>query len=85
MRAQLWCQPRDTATLKAEVLKMHRRMADHHGDPEDLKQGAGGIADIEVMVQCLVLAWAHEYPALAEFTDTGRILETAERLRLLPA
>ena len=37
------------------------------------------------MLQYLVLAWAHEYPALAEFTDNIRILETAERLELLSA
>jgi glutamate-ammonia-ligase adenylyltransferase len=64
-------------------------MAEHHDQSEgashDLKRSTGGIVDIEFMVQYLVLAWAHEYPALAEYTDNIRILETAERLELLPA
>ena len=64
---------------------MRARMAEHHGDTEDLKRGSGGIVDIEFVVQYLVLAWAHEHPALAEFSDNVRILETAERLDLLPA
>lgn len=40
-----------------------------------LKQDAGGIVDIEFMVQYAVLAWAHQQPALSEFTDNIRILE----------
>src|SRR5690606_32461201 len=52
---------------------------------EDLKRGSGGIVDIEFMVQYLVLAHAHEHPDLAVYPDNIRILETAERLELLPA
>jgi glutamate-ammonia-ligase adenylyltransferase len=85
VRRDLLCEPRDRDRLREEVLKMRSRMADHHGDAEDLKRGSGGIVDIEFMVQYLVLAWAHEHPALAEFSDNVRILETAERLDLLPA
>ncbi|HEY5679334.1 MAG TPA: bifunctional [glutamate--ammonia ligase]-adenylyl-L-tyrosine phosphorylase/[glutamate--ammonia-ligase] adenylyltransferase [Pseudomonadales bacterium] len=85
VRRELLCEPRDRGPLREEVLKMRARMAEHHGDAEDLKRGSGGIVDIEFMVQYLVLAWAHEHPALAEFSDNVRILETAERLDLLPA
>ena len=41
----------------------------------DLKQGQGGIVDIEFMVQFAVLAWAQTHPQLTEFTDTIRLLE----------
>lgn len=51
----------------------------------DLKQGAGGIADIEFMVQYAVLRWAATYPALARWSDNIRILETLAGLGLLPA
>jgi glutamate-ammonia-ligase adenylyltransferase len=49
-------------------------------DPEKtvlfhLKQDAGGIVDIEFMVQYAVLAWSHKQPNLAEYTDNIRILE----------
>jgi len=49
----------------------------------DLKQGLGGIADIEFMVQYSVLRWAHEYPDLLVFTDNVRLLEGLSRNRLL--
>jgi glutamate-ammonia-ligase adenylyltransferase len=41
----------------------------------DLKQGRGGIADIEFMVQYGVLAWAHAYPYLLVYPDNIRTLE----------
>jgi glutamate-ammonia-ligase adenylyltransferase len=40
-----------------------------------LKQDAGGIVDIEFMVQYAVLAWSHKQANLAEYTDNIRILE----------
>jgi glutamate-ammonia-ligase adenylyltransferase len=42
----------------------------------DLKQGIGGITDIEFMVQYAVLAWAHDLPELLLYTDNIRILQT---------
>ena len=41
-----------------------------------LKQGRGGIVDIEFMVQYAVLAWSHCEPDLAVWSDNVRILET---------
>lgn len=85
LRRELLCQPRDVAELRAEVLKMRRRISEAHPDDEDLKRGSGGIVDIEFMVQYLVLAFAHLHPSLTEFTDNVRILDAVERLELLPA
>jgi len=85
VRQELLCRRRDPEALKRDVLGMRARMAEHDATSDDLKRGSGGIVDIEFMVQYLVLAWAHEYPAMAEYTDNVRILETAQRLRLLPA
>jgi [glutamine synthetase] adenylyltransferase / [glutamine synthetase]-adenylyl-L-tyrosine phosphorylase len=84
VRLDVLCRPRNAGELRGEVLKMRRRMSEHLGD-EDLKQASGGIVDIEFMVQYLVLAHAHQHPDLAVYTDNMRILETAERLGLLPA
>jgi [glutamine synthetase] adenylyltransferase / [glutamine synthetase]-adenylyl-L-tyrosine phosphorylase len=84
VRREVLCQPRERRPLRLEVLKMRRRMAEHHGADESLKLGSGGIVDIEFMVQYLVLAHAHALPELATYTDNMRILETAERLALLP-
>ncbi len=44
-----------------------------------LKQGVGGIVDIEFMVQYAVLAWSHRVPELARWSDNVRILETLGR------
>lgn len=85
VRREVLCLPRERDAVRAEVLAMRRRMAEHHGDGQGLKRGSGGIVDIEFMVQYLVLAHAHEHPELAVYTDNVRILETALRLELLPA
>jgi len=82
LRTEILCQPRDEAVLAREVHRMRERMRTHllpNERPEEgefhLKQGAGGIVDIEFMVQYAVLAWSHRVPELARWTDNVRILE----------
>lgn len=70
---------RDREKLRHEVCEMREKMRTQLSrDKEgqfDLKQGQGGIADIEFMVQYAVLAWACDYPALLDYTDNIRLLE----------
>jgi [glutamine synthetase] adenylyltransferase / [glutamine synthetase]-adenylyl-L-tyrosine phosphorylase len=79
----------DRAKLKGEVAKMRRRMRTELSEAKagefDLKQDAGGIADIEFLVDYWVLAHSAEYPELAEFPDNVRQLEALERVGLLTA
>lgn len=93
-RAELLCQPRDSGPLREDVVKMRDKMREHllpkppKPDRESifhLKQGAGGIVDIEFMVQYAVLAWSHQHPALAQFTDNIRILEALQQVGLFEA
>jgi glutamate-ammonia-ligase adenylyltransferase len=42
----------------------------------DLKQQAGGMVDIEFLVQYLVLRDSWKYPSLLKWTDTVRLLQT---------
>ncbi|MGI8738179.1 MAG: bifunctional [glutamate--ammonia ligase]-adenylyl-L-tyrosine phosphorylase/[glutamate--ammonia-ligase] adenylyltransferase, partial [Gammaproteobacteria bacterium] len=57
-----------------------------HGSTRfDLKKDAGGIADIEFMVQYQVLAHAHDHTRLSEFTDNIRILDGLAANGLLTA
>jgi glutamate-ammonia-ligase adenylyltransferase len=49
----------------------------------DLKQGAGGIIDIEFMVQYLVLAWSSKHPELMQYSDNIRQIEAAVSATLL--
>ncbi len=87
IRREVLGQVRDGERLRHEVLEMREKMrASLDGSDArefDLKQGAGGIVDIEFMVQYTVLRWAHECPELLAWTDNIRILETLTRLGLL--
>ena len=85
VRAAILCQPRDRDVLKQEVTTMRARLSAHHASDVDLKQGSGGIVDIEFMVQYLVLAWAYVHPQLAVYSDNIRILEAVGDTELLPA
>ena len=89
IRHQVLCSERDPAGLIEEVRDMRRKMRDSldRGDDEHfhVKHGAGGLVDIEFIVQYAVLRWAHEYPDLTEWTDNARLLERLSSHRLLPA
>lgn len=79
---------RDRVELKSEVIKMREKMRDHldaggQNKGFDLKQGAGGIIDIEFMVQYMVLAWSSEYPELMQFSDNVRQLAALSARGLL--
>ena len=67
-------------TLREEIREMRERMRTEHAKAPagqfDLKQGRGGIADIEFLAQYWVLRWVREHPPLAEFADTIRHLES---------
>ncbi|QIB52997.1 MULTISPECIES: bifunctional [glutamate--ammonia ligase]-adenylyl-L-tyrosine phosphorylase/[glutamate--ammonia-ligase] adenylyltransferase [Pseudomonas] len=91
LRAEVLGRERDEASLRKEVLAMRARMRDNLATRTtnagfapaaftteaqfDLKQDAGGIVDIEFMVQYAVLAWSCRYPELLRYTDNIRILD----------
>ena len=80
-------RPHEVAKLRADVREMREKMRESLDkttqDHFDLKQGRGGITDIEFMVQFCVLRWAHQYPDLLEWTDNIRLLDTLVRHDLL--
>ncbi|WP_127471270.1 bifunctional [glutamate--ammonia ligase]-adenylyl-L-tyrosine phosphorylase/[glutamate--ammonia-ligase] adenylyltransferase [Thiomicrorhabdus aquaedulcis] len=82
-------QARNPQTVRAEVVEMRQKMQaslDKSTAQEfDLKQGQGGIVDIEFMMQYLVLAFAQQYPQLSQFSDNVRILEAVKATQLLPS
>ena len=51
----------------------------------DIKQDAGGIADLEFLVDYWVLKHAGDWPELVTYTDNVRQLEALERVGLVPA
>ena len=75
-------------TLREEVRAMRERMRRERSRREpqanDLKNEAGGIADIEFLAQYWALKWAREYPPVAQFADTIRQLESVASANLVP-
>ena len=80
IRRDILTQPRDREQLRHDVLDMRLRLLKEKGlneaDAFDLKQGRGGIVDIEFIVQYLVLAYSHQHPNLTDWTDNVRLLVT---------
>jgi len=80
IRAEVLCRRRDADALREEVVSMRERMrrelARDTAERFDLKQGRGGVTDIEFVVQYSVLANAHATRSLVRYTDNIRLLES---------
>ncbi len=99
VRAAVLGRPRDLEQLRREVSEMRGKMRDNLGTRTtqaglaekafeaegefNLKQDAGGIVDIEFMVQYAALAWSHQHPQLLRYTDNIRILDGLEQAGLM--
>ena len=81
-------QPRDPAGLRREIRDMRERMQAQLDRSDagqfDLKQGRGGITDIEFMVQYACLRWAPIHQVLTAYTDNLRLLDLLQDLALVP-
>jgi len=66
-------------SLRDDVLSMRRRMRGELDKSNtslfDIKQGQGGIGDIEFTVQYLVLRFAEEHPSVTDYSDNIRQLD----------
>jgi glutamate-ammonia-ligase adenylyltransferase len=86
-RKEVLARQRKKSKLREEVVNMRERMRKELLKPEagmfDLKQDSGGIVDIEFLVQYLVLLKSHEYPALLQWTDNVRLLQTFIGTRIM--
>ena len=92
VRQDVLCKKRDRQELLAEVANMRHKMrlaavdklksqelADHN-----IKQGRGGLIDIEFISQYLILAYAQDFPELTRWTDNVRLLESLAATVALP-
>lgn len=75
-------------TLLDDVSSMREKMRDKldtsNDEQFDLKQGSGGIGDIEFLVQYMVLANAAKHPAVIHYPDNIRQLGTLIAAKCLP-
>lgn len=80
---------RDAARLAQDIVSMRVKMRQQLGSRSaavfHLKHDAGGLVDIEFIVQYLVLAHAHTHPGLLQWSDNMRQLDQVAELGLLPA
>lgn len=89
VRASVLAQPRGRVALRQEVREMRQKMRDHLAPKNpaeiDLKHSPGGLVDIEFLVQYLTLSHAHAHPALTQWPDNVRLLDTLAQEGLLPS
>jgi glutamate-ammonia-ligase adenylyltransferase len=87
VRRDILCLPRDRVALRADVRAMREKMRANLSsrDPElfDLKHDAGGIVDVEFIVQYLVLGYAHDHPELTANLGNIALLGLAADLGLI--
>ncbi len=80
--------PRDATALRDEVRAMREKVRQARPVPAgvfDVKHSAGGMMDVEFVVQLLVLSHAAAVPALLDNAGNIALLQRAERAGLLPA
>ncbi|MGL5336741.1 MAG: bifunctional [glutamate--ammonia ligase]-adenylyl-L-tyrosine phosphorylase/[glutamate--ammonia-ligase] adenylyltransferase, partial [Enterovibrio sp.] len=95
LREEILCAPRSLETLKEQVHAMRQKMREHQRAPADkgslqhwlftLKQGRGGIIDIEFLTQFWVLAFASKVPKIAVWSDNMRILDDLALHKIIDA
>jgi glutamate-ammonia-ligase adenylyltransferase len=75
-------------TLRDEVRSMRERMRSELSKAKtgqfDLKQDAGGIADLEFLTQYWMLKWCDQYPPIVTFSDNIRQLESLASGAIVP-
>lgn len=86
IRAKVIGLPRDPQSLRESITQM--RLKIHEGHPNrsaefDLKHDAGGMVDIEFMIQWMVLCYAHQFPALQMNVGNLALLAIAANLGIL--
>lgn len=79
--------PRERARLKKDVADMRQKMREGHPNRSqlfDLKHDAGGIVDVEFIVQYLVLGYSHQHPELTGNLGNLALLARGAQLQLIP-
>ncbi|GAB3096896.1 bifunctional [glutamate--ammonia ligase]-adenylyl-L-tyrosine phosphorylase/[glutamate--ammonia-ligase] adenylyltransferase [Lysobacter terrae] len=89
VRAQTLACARDAAQVREDVVSMRRRMRAELDRSDasafDLKQGEGGLVDLEFLLQALVLTHAHARPELLSPRHTPGLIEAMQAAGVLGA
>lgn len=89
VRRETLTRVRDPALLHEDVRKMRARMRSELDRSDagrlDLKQGAGGLVDLEFLLQAGVLGQAAEHPAVLLACATPALIDALVQVQWLPA
>lgn len=87
IRKAVLCRPREIEEVRRKIIEMRQKIIDELGSKKstdfNIKKDAGGIVDIEFIVQFHVLAYANKHSELCRFTDNVRILDACVEAGLL--
>ncbi len=87
VRQEVLRTPRDDVKLQEDVLSMRQKMRSHLDRSSDklydIKEGLGGMIDVEFISQYLLLKYASQYQDMVLWTDNVRILDECERLGII--
>jgi len=87
IRRAVLTSPRDTETLRQDVIDMRNKMHNHldksNDELYDIKQGRGGLVDIEFLAQFLVLNYSALYPEIHRYSDNIRVFEAINHYNIL--
>ena len=86
VRIEVLSQPRDLKELKKSVIEMREKMRASHKPQAglfDIKHEAGGIIDVEFLVQFLVLSHANKHPELTENIGNIALLKLLASLDII--
>jgi glutamate-ammonia-ligase adenylyltransferase len=92
VRQTILQRPRELAALRQDVIQMRQKMVGHLSSQATkgrgagvfhIKQDPGGIVDLEFLVQYLVLAYAHEHPGVARWSDNVRCIKALQEAGIL--
>ncbi len=87
VRRSVLCAPRDAAALRSEIQAMREKVRQAHpvaAERFDVKHSAGGMMDVEFVVQYLILTHAAHEPELRANAGNIALLQRAEQAGLLP-
>ena len=86
IRLEVLMQPRDPGAIKNEITAMRRKMREAHkakAGQFDVKQGPGGMIDIEFIVQYFLLSYMNKYQQLTENIGNIALLKQFSELSLM--
>ena len=79
--------PRNPQSIKQDIVEMRNKMRDTLDKSTksqfDIKQGVGGVTDIEFLIQYSVLRWAATYPSLLDTTGMLPLLRRFAEYQLV--